>query len=242
MYDIHSHLLFGIDDGPATIEDTLNLVEAAINEGITHAVLTPHHHNGMFKNEKERVLKKYEHLQSVLTSIDSPLKIRPSQEVQLQSFFLDEFYEDKYLSLDENGKYYLIEFPWNDYPSFTQEYLQELINQNITPIIAHPERQRAFSENMHRLEKLVEIGCIAQLTSTSLVEPRHQRALDASYKMIEAGLIHVIASDAHHIVNRPHNLKAAYQRVQELYGDKQEALFKENAQAIFEGRPIKYMG
>lgn len=239
MYDIHSHLLVGIDDGPATIEDALLLAEAAVLEGVTHSIITPHQHNGMWQNDKATVLKKFDELQKALQDVNSLLKIRPSQEIQIQSYFMDEFNRGEYLSLDESGKYYLIEFPWHGYPDYSEPYLQNLIDQGITPVIAHPERQRAFSENLPRLEKLIEMGCIAQLTATSLVEPRHQRALEASHKMIERDLIHVIASDAHHIIERPHNLIKAYDEIDRRYGVDKLDQYRTNAQAIYEGNKIK---
>lgn len=239
MYDIHSHLLVGIDDGPATIEDAILLAEAAVLEGVTHSIITPHQHNGMWQNDKATVLKKFDELQNALEDVNSSLKIRPSQEIQIQSYFMDEFNRGEYLPLDGSGKYYLIEFPWRGFPDYSEDYLQQLIDKGITPVIAHPERQRAFSENLPRLEKLIEMGCVAQLTATSLVEPRHQRALEASHTMIERGLIHVVASDAHHIIERPHNLVKAYDEIDRLYGVHQLDKFIANAQAIYEGNPVQ---
>ncbi|MBG9982726.1 hypothetical protein HZY86_06335 [Aerococcaceae bacterium DSM 111020] len=238
MYDIHAHFLVGIDDGPATIEDAIELADAAVQEGITHVIVTPHHHNGMWQNHKEQVMEKFDQFSQALSDVGNPLVLRPSQEIQIQSYFFDEFNDGQYLSLDDSGKYYLIEFPWRSYPDYSEPYLQQLVDQGITPIIAHPERQRAFSEHPERLERLIDMGCIAQVTATSLVEPTHQRALDASYQMIRDGLIDVIASDAHHVIERPHNLNLAYDKIEQTFGEDTVKRFKLNAKAIFEGTKI----
>lgn len=142
MIDLHTHLIPNVDDGADSIEETIRLAKAAVNEGIEHVVLTPHHNRYWVENEKNKVLKLTKKVEKVIENAEIPLTVSASQEIRMNEEFSDELFAGNYLPLDKKGKYYLVEFSWREFPSFAKTYLQRMIDAGIVPVIAHPERQR----------------------------------------------------------------------------------------------------
>lgn len=167
IIDLHSHLIPGVDDGAQTLEESIELAKQAVDEGVEHMVLTPHHRNGKYINYKNDVSKNVTALQEEYDKANVKLKVSASQEIRLIEEFLDDLYNGDLLPLDSAGTYYLIEFPSDKVPANANQVLQELIDDGITPIIAHPERNHELVTNLHRLYELVKMGCLTQITTSS---------------------------------------------------------------------------
>lgn len=239
VIDIHTHLIPMVDDGADSIEETLRLAQAAVDEGIRHTVLTPHHNRYWVTNEKNKVLELTKEVEQAIKEADIPLTVSPGQEIRMNEEFSEELFAGNYLSLDGAGNYYLVEFSWNEFPSFARSFLQEMLDADIIPIIAHPERQRPFLEDPSLLEDLIEMGCLSQVTATSIVGGYTEEIRQAAHEMMEKNLIHVIASDAHDTVERPFNLMNALDTLEHEYGLKYRNYLIDNAEKIFNGEPIE---
>lgn len=239
MIDIHTHLIPNVDDGADSIKETLRLAQAAVEEGITHTILTPHHNRYWVTNEKDKVLKRTKEVEQVIQEANIPLTVSPSQEIRMNEEFSEELFAGNYLSLDRGGQYYLVEFSWRDFPSFARSYLQEMLDAGIIPVIAHPERQRPFLDNPNLLKELIEMGCISQVTASSIVGDYSEEIRQAAHYMMEENLIHVIASDAHNTVERPFNIKKALKILDEVYGTAYKDYLVNNAEKIFKGQEVK---
>lgn len=238
IIDLHSHLIPGVDDGAQTLEDSLKLAKLAVDEGIEHIVLTPHHRNGQFNNYADTVVKQTEELQQAYDNAGIPLTVYPGQEIRLTEYFMDDLFDQKLLSLDGGGKYYLIELPTKRVPSFTKEYLQMMIDQGITPIIAHPERNAEIMKDYSILEEFIEMGCIGQLTAVSYSGMIGEEFLKVARDFIKLGLVQIMSSDVHHIEWRPFNMKSGYERMEQEFGIEKVKEFKDNARAIINGDDI----
>ncbi|MGX7106564.1 tyrosine-protein phosphatase [Hutsoniella sourekii] len=238
MYDIHSHLLPGIDDGPSDWTESLELAQAAVDEGIDHIILTPHHRNGMWNNERDQVLTLGDEFKNRLAQAGLEIDVLISQEVQINPNYLKEFQAGSYLPLDSRGNYYLVEFPWGETPDYAESYLKQMVDEGVTPIIAHPERQRAFRHNLPLLHRLIDLGCLAQLTASSLVGSYGDEIRIASHNMLKQGLVHLLASDSHNTYQRPFNLQAGYQILAESYGEAQVQRFLDNAAKVYHGETL----
>ena len=127
-----------------------------------------------------------------------------------------------------------------EFPTFARPYLQAMLNAGITPVIAHPERQRPFVEEPGLLKELIDMGCISQITATSLVGGYSEEIRRISHDMLEANLIHVIASDAHNIVERPFNFSSALDVLANEYGTDFKNNLVDNAGKIYQGQPIEF--
>lgn len=239
MIDLHTHLIPNVDDGADSIEETIRLAKAAVNEGIEHVVLTPHHNRYWVENEKNKVLKLTKKVEKVIENAEIPLTVSASQEIRMNEEFSDELFAGNYLPLDKKGKYYLVEFSWREFPSFAKTYLQRMIDAGIVPVIAHPERQRPFLDDPQILRDLIEMGCISQITATSIVGGYTEEIREASHKMMKENLIHVIASDAHNVISRPFNIVNALEIIEEEYGSAYKEYLVANAENIFLSKEVK---
>ncbi|WP_338487518.1 tyrosine-protein phosphatase [Ruoffia tabacinasalis] len=238
IIDLHSHLIPNVDDGAQTIEQSLELARQAVNEGVEHMVLTPHHRNGAYLNRKNDVIRYAKNLQEQYEQAGINLKVYPSQEIRLTEHFLDDLYNGDLLSLDGAGKYYLIEFPSDRVPSNTNEVFQELISAGITPVIAHPERNHELSSDLHLLYELVQMGCLSQITTSSYSGYYGETLVANSQQMIQHNLAHILASDVHHMKHRPMNVQSAFARLDQEYGQETVQYYKDNARNIFNGDKV----
>lgn len=238
MIDIHTHLIPNIDDGSDSNEETIRLARAAVEEGIRHTVLTPHHNLNWFVNEKDKVVALAKEVEKLIQDAGIPLTVSPSQEVRMNEEFIEELLAGNYLPLDQTGKYYLVEFSWGEFPSFARSYLKQMIDAGITPVIAHPERQKAFVKEPGLLKELIDMGCIAQITATSIIGGYSESIKDYAHQMMADNLIHVIASDAHHTVSRPFNMREALDILEETYSTEYKDYLVTNAEKIFNGEEV----
>lgn len=238
IIDLHSHLIPGVDDGAQTIEQSIELAKQAVDEGVEHMVLTPHHRNGKYINYKSDVLEAANTLQEAYKQANVNLKVYASQKIRLTDKFLDDLYNGELLSLDAAGKYYLIEFSSDRVPSNAKQVLQELIDDGITPVIALPERNHELSSDLHLLYELVQMGCLSQITTSSYSDYYGETLVANSQQMIQHNLAYILASDVHHMKHRPMNVQVAFKRLEKEYGQEAAQYFQDNARSIFNGDNI----
>ena len=239
IIDLHTHLIPGVDDGAQTIEDSLDLARQAVSEGVEHLVLTPHHRNNQFINHAQGVIEAVEELQEMLKQHHIPLNVYPSQEIRINEKLMDDLLNRNLLSLDDSGKYYLIEFPTATVPDYSERMLGQLIHRGITPVIAHPERNHVFVQDMSVFAEFIEMGCLGQITTSSIAGAFGDKIQQASIEMIQNGWAHILASDAHSVEWRPFNTKFGFEALERYFGSAKVTEFKENARSIFNGEEVK---
>ena len=238
MVDIHCHIIPEIDDGPRDFSDFLDMANEAVRSGITDLFATPHHLNGRFENKKDKILNLTNELNEHLLKLCIPLVIHPGQELRLRRDIFHTLEKGEVLTLDNKGKYLLLELPSMEFPTYTQEVVYELLLKGITPIIAHPERNLAIGEDLNLLYGLVQEGALTQLTSGSLIGHFGKKAKAISEKIIDHHLAHFIANDAHNIYKRGFFLRESYELIRKAYGMEQTYFFKENAQLLLNGQSL----
>ncbi|QNQ82902.1 tyrosine-protein phosphatase [Lactobacillus sp. PV012] len=238
LVDIHAHLLPGIDDGSPDMETSLQLAKAAVEDGITHALMTPHHLNGRYSNHKKDVIKLTEQFQAQLKQEKIDLTIFPSQEVRLSSEIPAALDNDDILFCDEDGTYMLLEMPSEDVPLYAKEMTYQLLARGITPIIVHPERNSRILKEPELLQKFLEQGCLTQVTASSYVGVFGNKIADLSERLIAAGQVATFASDAHSLAKRESKMTEAYGKLSKEVGSDIAATFKQNAQDIINGENV----
>lgn len=239
IIDLHTHLIPGVDDGAQDVNDSLDLARQAVAEGIEHLVLTPHHRNNQFVNHAQEVIEAANQLQALLNQHQVPLNVYPSQEIRIHEHLIDDLLNQDLLSLDDTGKYYLIEFPTATVPEFAEQVLGQLIHRGITPVIAHPERNHVFVEDRDQYARFIHMGCLGQITTSSIAGAFGEKIQQASIEMIRDGLAHILASDAHSIEWRPFNTQAGFNALKKYFGSEKISEFQENARNIFNGDTVK---
>jgi protein-tyrosine phosphatase len=237
MVDIHCHILPGLDDGAHTIEESMEMAEMAIEDGITHVVATPHS-NGEYRFDPVVIRQRRDELQERLgdrltlaTGCDFHLNFENIQDLRTNPA--------KYTINQKN--YLLVEFADFSIPPGTDETLHQLQLLGVSPIITHPERNRLIRSKPELLRKWLRQGCYVQITAQSLLGGFGESTQKQAEEWLEQDMVHFFASDAHNAGKRPLRLRAAYEVAAKKRGEGvARALFLDNPLAALEGRPLPY--
>lgn len=238
MYDLHCHILPGVDDGAQTLDDSIEMAEAAVSEGITHILATPHHHKRQWVNEKNDVIQRVKDLQAELDKREIDLTIFPGQEVSIYGELERDIHDNKILFTDDTRTYILVEFPTASIPTYAERLFYDLQTHGKTPIIVHPERNHAILEHPNRLKNFIDKGALAQLTAASYTGSFGKKIEKLSKQLIEANLVHFIASDAHNVTNRGFYMKDAYDLLAKDYGRGKRSTYNQTTKDLLNGDPV----
>lgn len=226
MIDIHSHFIFGVDDGSPNIETSLKMLQRAYGDGVTDVICTPHYRRGVFEPSAEDIMKNFTALKA---ANPYPINLYLGQEIAKHHGMFQRLKEGKLYTI--NGKkYVLLEFRYNE-DSEIEESIFDAKFSGYLPIIAHVERYEYVKEK--DVKKFVEDGALIQVNADSLVSGRHAHYKKRVEKYIKAGLVHFVANDMHY--NREYCMKKAYDYVEKKFGgDTAENLFENNAKILIE--------
>lgn len=238
MIDIHTHILPGIDDGAANWNDTLNMAKAAVAEGITTIIATPHHANGRYTNTADEVVEHTRRINEQLAEEGIPISVTSGQEIRWHKDWLEAWFRKELLSLADSS-YVLIELPSSRIPEEIVELIHELNILKIKPIIAHPERNAEVMKHPERLAELIDLGAFAQVTTHSLLGGFGRRVEKLAWTLCKGGHIHIVSSDAHHVEHRGFRMRECYVEIRKRMGEEWENYFLRNAQNILENRPFE---
>ncbi len=197
MIDLHSHILYGIDDGSHTKEESLEILKIAYTNGVKDIVLTPHY----IKNSKYNANNKLK--QQLLNNLKKELK---QQNININLYLGNEVFIDEELpilintdiSTINNSKYILIEFPMGTKYQMLEEVLDELEEKKLIPIIAHPERYLSYYKDYDFFYHLKKRGCILQGNIGSLFGHYGRKSKKMIKELLKRNLIDCIGSDIHH--------------------------------------------
>ena len=237
MVDLHCHVLPAIDDGSESLDQSLDFCRVALADGVTTLVATPHQKPGQFDNPPESVHQKVLELQSALRDAEVLVRIVEGAEVYCTPDLPQRVKENRVTTLNAAGKYLLLELPYQQFPLKPEETIFQLKLAGITPVLAHPERIAFFTADMSRLETLIRLGCLTQVTASALLGGFGGKARDFARRMLEKGLVHVISSDAHDTQYRPPVLSQARDAAAEIVGaERAWSLVSEVPLALCEGK------
>ena len=241
MIDIHSHILPGIDDGPAQMEEAIQMARIAAADGITEMIATPHvnDHFPAIVADAARQRAGFEPdvaaFNQHLRAVGLDLMIRPGAEIAYAQI------DDADLTvLGMNGtRYVLIEFPHTHLPINAAEVIFKLVINGYRPIVAHPERNPSVIDNPKKLMVLRERGALAQLTAASLTRANDPDIRQCARYLVKKGAVDFIATDAHSAGSRPPTLSAARDMAAKQVGTQRAAaLVSGNPLALLKGEPI----
>lgn len=238
MVDIHCHILPGLDDGPESIEMSLEMAEMAIADGITHVVATPHA-NSMYPFIPELIQARRDEIQA---RVGNRLFLATGCDFHLSFENLQDIRQNPSLYALNQKNYLLVEFPDFALPPSADQTLHELQLAGLHPIITHPERNPLIRSQPDRLLRWVRHGCYTQVTAQSVFGRFGPRAQQAVEHWFDQNAVHFVASDAHNVTSRPPRLKEALETIAKRKGEAlARALLLENPLAAFEGRPLPYV-
>jgi len=214
--DLHTHILPGLDDGPATMSESLALARALVEEGFATAVATPHCWEG--RPVATDILKSLKELQEELKQAHIPLTVLPGAEHAMDPYLVQRLEAGELLTLN-NSRFILLESPvFQPLPHYAGELIFELRLHGFYPVLAHPERCAAFQNHPDRLARLVHAGALTQLTLGSLTGSMGPLPARAAASFFRCGLAHILATDAHGGGVRMEQTGAALAQAQKLGG------------------------
>jgi protein-tyrosine phosphatase len=196
VIDLHSHILAGVDDGAATTEESLELALAAAADGIEAIAATPHVRDD-YPTAAETMEREVAALRKSLAACGIGLKLLPGGELALDRLDAYEVDELRRYGLGGNESYLLVETPYHAWPLDIGKRVSRLAVAGITTVLAHPERNDAVQSDPGLLEGLVRAGVLVQLTAASVDGRLGRQVARTSQALLERGLAHLVASDAH---------------------------------------------
>ncbi len=205
--DLHSHILHGVDDGPETFEMSMEMIRAAGASGIRAVVATPHILDS-FQNE-ELVIGRFRKMSRTIIDEKLPVDLFLGAEINFQ-FGIEEILMSSIGTYRGMGKYFLVETTLTHYPKHFEETLFSIILGGRTPVFAHPERVGPIVGNVDLVSRLVDQGMKIQVNSGSLLGLFGSKVNTFAWELVDRGLVHFVASDAHSTRRRSFNLDQAW--------------------------------
>ena len=239
MIDLHSHILPGLDDGPRTLEGSLDLARAAVADG-TRTILATPHVNDDHSIDAPRVAAGLAVLRPALADAEIPLEVLPGGEIAIWRLADLDDPALRGLALG-GGPYLLVESPFSPVVGDFEPIVLDLLMRGHRVLLAHPERCPAFQRDPARLGRLVDSGVLVQVTAGSMTGAFGTTVRRFTASLLREGHVHVVASDAHDAVRRPPGLTAGFAALErELpgLGDQQAWLTEGVPRAILEGEPL----
>ena len=235
VIDLHSHILPGVDDGARTLAEARELARSAVADGVEAIAATPHV-RADFPTTADVMEEGVAELRADFHKEGIPLQVLHGGEIDLGLLWAIPPGELARLTIAQTGRYLLLEFPYRSWPLALDSAVLGLVKRGFTPLLAHPERNPEVQDRPARVEALVEAGAVVQVTGASL-DGRLGRASQLTAKrLLELGLVHTLASDAH----GPHIRMGGLAAAAEAVGDDVLAryLTREAPAAIVAGEPV----
>ena len=234
MIDIHSHIIWGVDDGARNREDSIAMLRLAAETGTTDIVATPH----CDRQYKFDPAVRDERIRELMDATGGVPRIHPGCDFRLS-------FDNIQIALQEparftiNGlRYLLVEFEDVLIPPTTEEIFRRFMKREICPVITHPERNPILQRSFERLQSWKQMGCLLQVTAQCLTDRFGKAAQASAWELLRRGLVHVVASDGHDTDHRPPRLDLAREILtREMGADAADLLLVTNPSAILAGQP-----
>ena len=235
--DIHSHILPGIDDGARTMEDTVKMIEIAVQEGVEAIITTPHYKAGMKEELSLKYQQVFDKVSQYITSHQIPLKLYQGNEVYYSESIPELLSKNAVRTL--NGtRYVLVEFSTGMGYLSIQRSLNALLYAGYWPVVAHTERYSALRE-IKKIDELIKMGAYIQLNMNAIIGKEGWRTKRFCKKLLKNEMVHVIATDAHGSRHRAPKIKACLKYIDKKFGKVyRKRISEENPLKILEGEKI----
>jgi len=239
MIDLHCHILPGVDDGAQSLEEAAAMCRLAARDGCEAMVATPHQRRGEWWNaDREGLAALADELQD---AVGSGFRVYLGGEVHVDSEILAEVEKlpgGGILPL-AGSRYLLLELDSLGTPKGTIHLVHELVVAGWRPILAHPEFIPWLAPDPELVARLVALGATTQVTAMSVTGDFGRRPQSDCFALLDAGLVHFVASDSHGVRRRPPGLKRAYGLIAGRWGeDVARRLVADNPRAVVTDRPL----
>lgn len=194
--DLHSHVIPGVDDGPETWEESMEMLRNAARCGTDLIVATPHGGDRGRWDRVDSLERLCRELNEASVQEELPLRVALGMENPIELDVVGQIEKGAALTINSSS-YILIELPFSQLPIYWEESLFQLQLQGLRPVIAHPERQAQIQDDPSLLAGAVNRGVLAQVTGGSLVGRFGPKVRKTADTLLKKGLVHIVASDCH---------------------------------------------
>ncbi len=242
MIDLHCHILPGLDDGSADMDQSLAMARMAVQDGITDIVATPH----LFREASNvtnpgLVRRKLKELQSRLDEEKIPLKLHAGVEIRFSHNLLEEIKKHRPNLVLAGSAYIFIEFPFDYVYSGVKDVFFQVMSEGVIPVITHPERCTGFMSHPEVLFELLEMGALAQANAGSFVGRYGSPVREAAWLFLKSNYTNFVATDAHDTESRPPVLSRVVKALESVLGPEAAlALVQDNPRAVPEDKALPY--
>lgn len=209
MFDLHNHLLHGVDDGAADRDTALQMARQFVAEGVRVVACTPHILPGVYANRGSDIRRRVADFQLQLDAERIPLRLVPGADNHMTQGFVELLRAGELLTLADT-RYVLVEPPHKFPPPRLKAFFSDLLMAGYVPILTHPERLRWIETHYDTIAELVDNGVWMQLTCGSLTGGFGHFPRKWAQRMLSDQLVHLIASDVHDPERRPPSLRQGY--------------------------------
>lgn len=235
MIDLHTHVLPCLDDGAVSLEESLEMLRMAAAAGTTDIAATPHA-NDLYQFDPVDVETRLAELRKVAGQVP---RLHYGCEMHLTPENLAAALRAPESYTIARRGYLLLELSNFQIPPNAVDLFGQLMNAGMRPILPHPERNPLLQRDFSRLREWVDLGCVLQVTGESFDGRFGKSAKASADELLKRGLVHFVASDGHHVKQRPPLLDAARRHVAKESGEPNaQLLFEDNPRAILEGSPV----
>ena len=218
MIDLHCHILPGIDDGAPDMETALEMARVAVADGIKITACTPHMMPGVYDNTGPQVRRHIQVFQKALDENGIPLRLVTGADVHLQTGLGELLKSGKLLSLNDS-RYFLFEPPHHTVPPRLEDAIFDVMAAGYQPIVTHPERLTWIENHYDTMKRLAHQGVWMQITCGAITGRFGSRPKYWADRMLDEGLVHILATDAHNLRGRSPKMAEARDRVAERLGE-----------------------
>ncbi len=239
MIDIHCHLLFNIDDGSKSIEESISIIKSLKEIGYSDIIITPHYiYESRYNSNRKNNLKLLDKLKNVLEKEKVNINLYLGNEIYVDDDILNLLAKGEISSLNDTD-YLLIELPMSgEYENYI-EIFKDLINNNKKVILAHPERYFSFQKDFNKIIELENIGVIFQSNIESITGKYGKGAKKLIKKLLKQKKVSILATDIHHIKNDYNDYFKAFKKILKYISDDElNKLININPQKILNNKKI----
>ena len=234
IYDVHCHIVPGVDDGASNYEETKKLLQMEYDQGVRGIIVTPHFRFRMFETPIERIKEQFVLVQRAAAEIGNDLEVYLGCEFHANMEMLPMLREKK-VSTMAGSRYVLVEFSHNSEASYIRERLSAMLSGGYRPIVAHIERYEATRTDLDFVEELTEMGAYMQINADSIVGKDGFFTKRYCQKLMKNDLVHFVGSDCHDSSKRISRIGEAYSYViKKMDTDYAKQLFIRNPQKIID--------
>ncbi|BAO43665.1 tyrosine-protein phosphatase [Thiolapillus brandeum] len=202
MFDVHCHMLPAMDDGARHVEMALAMARMAVDDGITHLACTPHIYPGLFENDAQGIAKAVDTFAQLLQEQDIPLQLAHGADIQVVPELLPRLRTGVFPTIN-GSRYFLFEPPHHVPLMNFSRFVSDVLSAGLVPVITHPERLTWLGEHYEEFLGAACKGAWIQLTAGSLTGRFGSAPRYWAEKMLDDGVVHLLATDAHNTRSRP---------------------------------------